>query len=221
MDYIRDLWQELCSYDNLFLAYKKARKHKTTLDYVLDFEKNLEHNLMLLRSELLLHSYKPKPLVHFIICDPKTRKISKSDFRDRVIHHALCNIIEPIFEKSFIFDSFANRIGKGTLKAVERFDFFKRKASKNNTLKCYVFKLLKKSNLRKMRSKLQNLKEEYYAKEAGYDDLYDVLEGWIAYAKNANTHKLRKKILADFEREFCAEIPTKEINRYFKTQKKG
>ena len=176
---------------------------------------------MLLRSELLLHSYKPKPLVHFIICDPKTRKISKSDFRDRVIHHALCNIIEPIFEKSFIFDSFANRIGKGTLKAVERFDFFKRKASKNNTLKCYVFKLLKKSNLRKMRSKLQNLKEEYYAKEAGYDDLYDFLEGWIAYAKNANTHKLRKKILADFEREFCAEIPTKEINRYFKTQKKG
>jgi len=169
----------------------------------------------------LLHSYKPKPLVHFIICDPKTRKISKSDFRDRVIHHALCNIIEPIFEKSFIFDSFANRIGKGTLKAVERFDFFKRKASKNNTLKCYVFKLLKKSNLRKMRSKLQNLKEEYYAKEAGYDDLYDFLEGWIAYAKNANTHKLRKKILADFEREFCAEIPTKEINRYFKTQKKG
>ena len=162
MDYIRDLWQELCSYDNLFLAYKKARKHKTTLDYVLDFEKNLEHNLMLLRSELLLHSYKPKPLVHFIICDPKTRKISKSDFRDRVIHHALCNIIEPIFEKSFIFDSFANRIGKGTLKAVERFDFFKRKASKNNTLKCYVFKLLKKSNLRKMRSKLQNLKEEYF-----------------------------------------------------------
>lgn len=136
----RDLWLELCSYDNLFLAYKKARKHKTTKDYVVEFEKDLKSNLLLLRSELLLHSYKPKPLVNFIIHDPKTRKISKSDFRDRVIHHALCNIIEPIFEKTFIYDSYANRIGKGTLKAIDRFDYFKRKATRNNTIKCYVLK---------------------------------------------------------------------------------
>src|SRR3989338_6140112 len=135
-----NLWQELCSYDNLFLAYTKARKHKTTKNYVIEFEKNLEDNLLLLRSELLLHSYNPKPLVKFIIHDPKTRKISKSDFRDRIIHHALCNIIEPIFEKSFIFDSFANRIGKGTLSALKRFDCFKKRASKNNSVKCYILK---------------------------------------------------------------------------------
>ena len=117
-----DLWKQLCSYDNLLLAYKKARKHKTKKDYVIDFEENLEHNLLMLRSELLLHCYKPKPLVSFIAREPKTRKISKSAFRDRIVHHALCNIIEPIFEKSFIYDSFANRIGKGTLNAVKRFD---------------------------------------------------------------------------------------------------
>jgi retron-type reverse transcriptase len=137
----KKLWKELCSYDNLFLAYKKARKRKTqknrrfsghqkserffsaTKNYVIEFEKALENNLLLLRSELLLHSYTPKPLVNFIIHDPKTRKISKSDFRDRIVHHALCNIIEPIFEKSFIYDSYANRKGKGTLKALERFDY--------------------------------------------------------------------------------------------------
>ena len=136
----RALWKEFTSYDNLKLAYQKARKHKTTKDYVIDFEKNLKTNLLLLRSELLLHSYRPKPLVNFIIRDPKTRKISKSDFRDRVIHHALCIIIEPIFEKGFIHDSYANRINKGTLKAIERFDYFKRKATKNNTIKAYVFK---------------------------------------------------------------------------------
>ena len=135
-----NLWQELCSYDNLFLAYKKARKHKTQKDYIIEFEKDLKHNLLLLRSELLLHCYKPKPLVNFIIHDPKIRKISKSDFRDRVIHHALCNIIEPIFEKTFIYDSYANRIDKGTLKAIERFDYFKRKAARNNTIKCHVLK---------------------------------------------------------------------------------
>jgi len=136
----RNLFLEICSYNNLYLAYKKARKHKTTKDYVIKFEADLENNLNLLRSELLLHSYQPKQLVNFIIRDPKTRKISKSDFRDRIIHHALCNIIEPIFEKSFIYDSFANRIGKGSLKALQRFDYFKRRASKNNTLPCYALK---------------------------------------------------------------------------------
>ena len=136
----RDLWRELCSYDNLLLAFNKARKHKTTKDYVIEFEKNLKDTLLLLKTELFLHCYNTKPLVNFIIRDPKTRKISKSEFRDRVVHHALCNIIEPIFEKCFIYDSYANRIGKGTLKATERFDFFKRKASRNNTLKCYILK---------------------------------------------------------------------------------
>jgi len=135
-----NLYDYLCSYENLFLAYKKARKHKTTKDYVLDFEKNLKSNLLLLRTELLLYCYKPKPLINFIIRDPKTRKISKSDFRDRIIHHALCNIIEPIFEKSFIYDSYANRKEKGTLKAIQRFDYFKRKSSKNNNCACFVLK---------------------------------------------------------------------------------
>src|SRR3989338_9777590 len=88
-----DLYKRLCSHNNLFLAYKKARKHKTTKGYVIEFEKDLKNNLLLLRSELLLHCYNPKPLVNFIVRDPKTRKISKSDFRDRVVHHALCNII--------------------------------------------------------------------------------------------------------------------------------
>ncbi len=135
-----NLWPELCSYDNLFLAYKKARKHKTTKYYVIEFEKNLKENLLLLRTELLLHAYRPKPLVNFIVRDPKTRKISKSDFRDRIIHHALCNIIEPIFDKTFIHDSYANRINKGTLKALQRFDYFKKKVSKNDTVSCYVLK---------------------------------------------------------------------------------
>lgn len=136
----RDLWQELCSYENLELAFKKARKHKTIKDYVHVFEKNLQNNLLFLRSELLLHSYRPRPLVNFVIRDPKTRKISKSDFRDRIIHHAICNIIEPIFEKTFIYDSYANRKGKGALNALLRFDYFKRKMSRNNTRKCFILK---------------------------------------------------------------------------------
>ncbi len=68
---------------------------------VIEFEKKLKENLLQLRAELLFHVYNPKPLKTFILKDPKTRRISKADFRDRVVHHALCNVIEPIFEKCF------------------------------------------------------------------------------------------------------------------------
>jgi len=130
----------LCSYENLYGAYLKARQQKTQKHYVLKFEKDLEKNLKQLQAELITQTYKPKPLKTFIIRDPKTRKISKSKFRDRIIHHTLINIIGPPFQKSFICDSYANQIGKGTLKAVERFDVFKRKVSHNGTRPCYVLK---------------------------------------------------------------------------------
>ena len=134
------MYEQIYSLENLYLAYLKARKGKTRKLYVLKFEKNLEKNLLKLSEELLSQTYKHRPLKTFILRDPKTRKISKSKFRDRVIHHALVNIIGPLFQKQFIYDSHANQIGKGTLKALERFDFFKRKVSKNNTKKCYVLK---------------------------------------------------------------------------------
>ncbi len=136
----KDLFSEVVSYENIKLAFEKARKGKTLKPYVIGFEEDLEENLLTLRSELIFHIYKPKPLETFILRDPKTRKISKSDFRDRVVHHAIVNVIENIFDKTFIYDSYANRMGKGTLKAVERFDCFKRKVSRNNTRKCFILK---------------------------------------------------------------------------------
>ncbi|MDP1694727.1 MAG: reverse transcriptase domain-containing protein [Candidatus Woesearchaeota archaeon] len=135
-----NLWRHLTSYPNLELAFKKARKRKTKKAYIQEFEKNLDDNLTQLQLELNFHIYTPKPLTTFIIRDPKTRKISKADFRDRVIHHALCNVLEPLFDSNFIHDSYANRRGKGTLKAIQRFDQFKRKVYNKTTQKGYVLK---------------------------------------------------------------------------------
>jgi len=115
----------------LFLAYRKARKGKTKRYYVKRFEKNLHENLFALSEELKEKTYKPKPLKTFILRDPKTRKISVSAFRDRIVHHAIVRVIEPLFEKTFIYDSCANRIGKGGLFAIKRFDTFSRKISGN------------------------------------------------------------------------------------------
>lgn len=350
----RNLWQELCSYENLLIAFKKARKRKMLKKYVIEFEADLQNNLLQLQKELISQEYTPKPLCTFIINDPKTRKISKSDFRDRIVHHAICNIIEPLFERAFICDSFANRKGKGTLNAIERFDYFKRKASRNNMRKCFVLKadikhyfetvkhsilmqiinkklkdpkvlslikailqnyetklpgkgmplgnltsqffanvylneldyfvkqnlkaryyvryvddfvifhhnkniltgfqreinaflsqslaielhpdkskitplnrgvsflgfrifyqhkLLKKSNIRKINKKFQAFQKDYFAGKIGYDAIYDSVEGWLTYAKHANTYRLREKFMLRVEQEFPNEISTKEINR--------
>lgn len=127
----RDLYAEICSFRNLDLAYRKARKGKSSRRDVQDFGLLLEENLLLLRRELCDFSYVPSPMRRFVVRDPKTRVIHASAFRDRVVHHALCNVIQPMLERSFISDSYANRIGKGTGKALERFDAFKRKVSGN------------------------------------------------------------------------------------------
>ncbi len=136
----KNLYQELCSKENIALAFKKAQKRKSRKPYVIEFKNNLDENLKILRDKLLSDEYQPKPLRTFVIRDPKVRKIRKSYFVDRIVHHAICNVLEPIFEKRFIHDSFANRKGKGALNAIKRFDRFKRKVSKNNTRNCYVFK---------------------------------------------------------------------------------
>lgn len=112
-------------------AFRKARKGKSKKWYVIEFENNLKNNLLQLRYELETLTYHPRPLKRFIIRDPKTRVIHASCFVDRIVHHALCNIIEPIFDRTFIYDSYANRKKKGTHAALKRFDYFKRKVSNN------------------------------------------------------------------------------------------
>jgi len=114
------LYEQVCDWDNLYLAYRKARKGKRSRPPAASFEYDLETNLVTLQRELREKTYRPGAYSSFYIHEPKRRLISAAPFRDRVVHHALCNVIEPLFERSFIFDSYANRIGKGTHAALDR-----------------------------------------------------------------------------------------------------
>ncbi len=144
------LLEKTYSIENLISAFKKARKGKSKRDYVISFESNLSKNLKLLREELKSKTYKPHKLKKFIVRDPKTRTIHASIFRDRIVHHAIINMIQPIFEKRFIYDSFASRKFKGTHEAIKRFEYFLRKVSSNgqrvkkpfnnNSIKGFVLK---------------------------------------------------------------------------------
>lgn len=80
----------------------------------------MENNLFALQEELREDRYQPGAYTSFLIHDPKKRLISAAPFRDRVVHHALIRVIEPLFERKFIYDTYANRVGKGTHKALDR-----------------------------------------------------------------------------------------------------
>lgn len=113
------MYEQLCSWNNLLLAYRRASKGKRGRPPVAAFEYRLEDNLLQLQQELVGKTYRPGPYASFYIHEPKRRLISAAPFRDRVAHHALCNVIEPLFERRFIYDSYANRVGKGTHRALD------------------------------------------------------------------------------------------------------
>lgn len=114
-------YRHVTTWHNLLYAYRKAARGKRGKSSAADFEHSLADNLLQLQDELLTYRYVPGDYVHFMIHDPKHRKISAAPFRDRVVHHALCNIIEPLFERQFIRHSYANRLYKGTHRALDRF----------------------------------------------------------------------------------------------------
>jgi hypothetical protein len=133
-------YEYLYSMGNLILAWRKARKGKTHRKDVIEFEENLEKNLLELHNKLKNKTYTPLPLTTFPVRDPKTRLISKADFRDRVVHHALILVIGQTFEKGFIYDSCANQKGKGTSFAMKRLEKFQREVTKNFSQHAFCLK---------------------------------------------------------------------------------
>lgn len=122
-----NIYEKIYNFENIYLAYTKARKSKRYREDVLKFTSDLETNLITIQNELVWKMYSPGRYREFVVYEPKRRIIQAPSFKDRVVHHALCNVIEPIFDARFIYDSYACRKGKGTHAGVERTAFFLRK----------------------------------------------------------------------------------------------
>jgi RNA-directed DNA polymerase len=122
-----NLQEELCNWENLRLAYQNASRGKRGRGATAAFEMLLADHLLELQRELSEQTYQPGGYNSFHIHEPKKRLISAAPFRDRVVHHALCNITAPYFEKLFIADSYANQKGKGTHRALDRCTQFARR----------------------------------------------------------------------------------------------
>ncbi len=123
----KHLYPKITAFDNLYTAFRKAARGKRSRPDVATFEFDAERQLVALQSELQAQTYRPGPYFNFQVYDPKPRLISAAPFRDRVVHHALCQVIEPLFERRFIHDTYACRVGKGTHAALDRAQQFARR----------------------------------------------------------------------------------------------
>ncbi len=134
-------FNQIISVENLFLAWEEFKSGKTRRKDVAEFALNLEDSIFKLQSDLAMGQYRHGPYRSFFVCDPKRRHIHKAGVRDRLLHHAIVRIIEPAFDRIFIYDSWSCRQIKGNHWAVTRFQQIVRKLSLNNKRNLWVLKL--------------------------------------------------------------------------------
>jgi len=134
-------FSDLTSIENLFQAWSEFKKGKRKRADVQIFERNLEDNLFVLHHVLRNKTYSHGDYHAFFVHDPKRRHIHKASVENRIVHHLLYKYLYELFDKSFIYDSYSCRLGKGTHKTVDRLEKFTRIVSKNYTKPCWALKL--------------------------------------------------------------------------------
>ena len=141
MKIARALFDEMVSIEHLFhcwLEFKRGKKKRKDLQ---SFEGRIEDRLFHLKDELSTLSYRHGPYDHFYVTDPKQRRISKASVKDRLVHQIVYATLSPVFDKTFIFDSFSSRLGKGTHAGIARLRNLLQKASRNGKKPCYALKM--------------------------------------------------------------------------------
>ena len=126
--------------ENLLDAWKEFRKGKRGKLDVLEFQTDLIYHISRLHADLVSQTYRHGGYQHFKIADPKPRDIHKASVRDRLLHHALYRKLYPYFDRTFIYESYSCRLGKGTHRAMSQFRHFACQVSKNHTRTCWVLK---------------------------------------------------------------------------------
>lgn len=137
--YRRDNNQQLLI--DLFKAYFDAKKNKGKTANALAFAVSYEKNIIELYEDIINYKYKIRPSICFIVNKPVKREIFAADFRDRIVHHLLFNYLNPVFERSFIKDSYSCRKSKGTSYGINRVSYFIRSCSQNYQKECWIMKL--------------------------------------------------------------------------------
>lgn len=170
-----NLFDKIVDKDNLLLAYKKAKKHKNWQQKVIRVEKDLDNLIEGLRLSLINGTYKTAEYRTKKIYEPKERTIYVLPFYpDRIVHHAIMNILEPIWDNLFISDSYACRKNKGQHKGSQ---------------KCMEF--VRKTTAKRMKKRIRRLKWELAKKKITNDRALSVIGSISGWLKWANTYNLQ------------------------------
>jgi RNA-directed DNA polymerase len=122
-----NLYHRISAYENLCVAFYKAARGKQDRPEVIAFHNEFNANIQELRRQLLSHNPDIGHYHYFMVFDPKPRSICAASFSERVLHHAIMNLCEPVLENYAIYDSYACRKGKGNRKALARAQKYSRK----------------------------------------------------------------------------------------------
>ena len=133
-------YEDIVSVENLLAAWEEFVEGKRGKRDVQEFQLRLMDNILSLHRDCSTLTYRHGLYRAFNISDPKPRNIHKATVRDRLLHHAISRKLYLYLDKRFIHDSYSCRLNKGTHKATERFKYFARKISANNTKTCWVLK---------------------------------------------------------------------------------
>ncbi|MGD0328488.1 MAG: reverse transcriptase/maturase family protein [Minisyncoccia bacterium] len=196
------VFERIVSPEALFHAWDEFKRGKRMKKDVLAFEKELEHNIFDLHRDLQTKRYRHGPYTDFYIQDPKLRHIYKANVRDRVLHHAMFAALNPIFEPTYIPNSFSCRIGKGTHKGVEILTQMLRAVSHNGTQSCYALKC----DVRK------------FFDSINHDVLLSILERRIT---DPDTCWLMREIIESYEAAGCRERERERERESKNTPRKG
>lgn len=171
------IYHLIYEFENLYTAYNACKKGQKYRTHTLIYSQNLEENLINLQNHIIWKSWNPGSEKKFVVLEPKRREITAPPFADRVLHHALHQIIEPYFERRFIFDSYACRKGKGVYQACDRLQYFLRAAKRNLGDGFYVVKCDIKSYFASI---VHNILINQFAITIKDDDVVDLFKKTIS-----------------------------------------
>ena len=222
----KNFYPQIYDLFNLWVAFTKASKGRRGHPSAAAFEYNLEPELMRLRDELRDETYLPGGYRSFTVHEPKRRKISAAPFRDRVVHHALMNVIGPMLERKFIHDSYANQIGKGTHKALDRCTYFMRRYE--YVLPCDVKQFFPSIDHEILKSVLAKTIQDESAKglvekilasgEGILNDEYDMT--WFAGDDLFSVNRPRGLPIGNLTSQFWANVYLNELDQFVKQKLK-
>jgi RNA-directed DNA polymerase len=226
----KNIYNQIYEFENLYSAYKKARKGKRGKKAVCEFEYDLEKNLFELQKDLKNETFRFSGYNEFIVTDPKERTISAAPFRDRVVHHAICNFLEPIMDKTLVDQTYACRYNKGSHRAIAKAVNYVRKYKYVLKLdvKKYFFSIDHEILLEKLKKKISDKKllqlikllldthdtgEEYYMGFKG-DTLFEYARKKGLPIGNLTSQLFANFYLNEIDRLICEKLKIKSFVRY-------